>query len=268
MDDDKTQDKGNFFLPGKATFFSTTKHPAAGHNHGSNGSMPTNANTGANQDTIQCTALSVAPILPTQATSSSCTDQQSTPVDNTQSNLGPTQASAMPPTNQDTTLVPPSATQTQSAVVPTSDKLTPTDLTHLQQPVSPTPSLTLTLTHDLRSEVIVDFYDTFVEANTRIPGLSSGLEVQLLQECVLAGTAPFWNDFMPLSAVQLADMAKKFEALVVLDLQKKVGNKTMGMDRQVMEYRKLASKLGISPNAPGMERFAREARKVHERERS
>ena len=253
MKDAETQDQADSFLPGRATFFTATNQSTSG----------TSANAGANQNAAPTTSWSAAPNAPTQATVSA--NPQSRPTDNSQSNLGPIPASKMPPTNQGASQVPPPATQAQTTGVPTSDQLTPTDLAFLQQPVSQTPAA-LAISTELRSEIIVDFYDTLVDANTKIPRVNQGQEIQLLQDCVLAGTAPFWNDFVPLSAEQLANMAKKFEDLVFQELQKKLGDKNTGQAKLVMEYRKLASKLGISSNAAGMEQFAREAKNVRERE--
>ncbi|KAF1850859.1 uncharacterized protein K460DRAFT_350860 [Cucurbitaria berberidis CBS 394.84] len=240
MEDAEAEDKANFFRPSQATFLSAQYLNA----------FPSLSSMAASLSQLQAT-FSANP--------------QAGPVNNSQGHNNSNPAITMPQPSQ--APEPQGQAQAQATVMNTSETLTQNDLAQLQQPMSQTPAA-LTISSEIRSEIIVDFYDTFVNANTKIPRLNQGLENELLKDLMLAGSAPFWNDFVPLSAEQLANMAKKFEDVVVQELQKKIGSKTVAQAKQDMEYRKLASKLGISSKAKGIERFATEVQNLREGEKS
>lgn len=79
-----------------------------------------------------------------------------------------------------------------------------------------------------------------------------------------AGSAPFWDDFVPLSADELMGMAKKFEADVVGQLRRKVRTREVKSGEHKQEYVKLAEKIDISLDAEGIEWFADQVHELRE----
>ncbi|KAF1837823.1 hypothetical protein BDW02DRAFT_595125 [Decorospora gaudefroyi] len=154
----------------------------------------------------------------------------------------------------------------QVSEVPTSTQLAPNLLAQLQASHSETQT-GLTISNATRSEMIVDFHGMLVDANTKIPRLSQGLEIDLFQKCVLAGIAPFWNNFVALSPNQIAELAKRTEADVVRKLEKNAQGKSWDQSTQEIEYCKLASQIGPKGTPEGLERFAEAAGNLLEEEK-
>jgi hypothetical protein len=142
----------------------------------------------------------------------------------------------------------------------TSDKLTHKDLHDLKQLAAPTPE-NLNLADDMRSDTIVDFFDTMTEVNDKIARMKQGLEMDLIGKCMENGSPVFWNDFIPLSPLQIASMARHWEGIVVQQLQAKVAAAKVKTPH-VIEYGKLAAKSRIAADAKGIERFAGEVERL------
>ncbi|KAJ4367136.1 hypothetical protein N0V83_007666 [Neocucurbitaria cava] len=213
---------------------------------------------------IPAMASLVAQIDPLQTSTSSAL--HSSAVDDTQTNRHHTvPATPAPSANQDASQSPSTVPQPQTPGIPTSDQLRDKDLAQLRKTSSPTPDMLL-ISVPTRSDTIVRFYNTFVEANNTIVKLSKGSEVDLLGELMEAGSAPFWDNFVSLSADNLMDMAKKFEADIVKKLRRKVRKREVRNRGHKEEYVKMAEKIDVSLDADGIEWFAGQAHNWRELE--
>ena len=112
----------------------------------------------------------------------------------------------------------------------------------------------------------MDFYDTLVTANTRLTRLKHDpdLEMGLATAYLIDGTAPFLNDFVPLSAGEILRLAKEAEVQVLEALKKNVVEGKLKSSED-LEYARLASKLVISCDAKDVENFAREAARLFDK---
>lgn len=88
--------------------------------------------------------------------------------------------------------------------------------------------------------------------------------MELARDYITGGTAPFWNDFVPLSAGEILRLAKEAEVQMLEALTENVAGGKLKCSED-MEYAKLVSKLGISCNAKGVENFAAEAANLFDR---
>ena len=114
-------------------------------------------------------------------------------------------------------------------------------------------------------DTIVDFYDTMMGVTDKIARMKQGLEMTLVQECMMNGAPVFWNDFESPSSTQLANFAKHCEGIVVRQLQDKLAVGKL-KKAHVIEYGILAGKTRIASSAKGIERFAEEVKKQREEE--
>ncbi|KAI4945851.1 hypothetical protein J4E91_007765 [Alternaria rosae] len=116
----------------------------------------------------------------------------------------------------------------------------------------------------IRNDTINDFYDTLVDLNAKIPNLARGSNVTLIVACMDACMPPFWDNFTPLSASQLAILAKQLEGEAADDFSAKMQENVWDQTTQEKEYRKAAARVGPNVTPKGLERFAERAKKMVE----
>jgi hypothetical protein len=145
--------------------------------------------------------------------------------------------------------------------VPTSKELPPHLLSLLHQLSAQMPG-TLSVSNAIRGLTIEILYNALVNINATIPKIKQGSAIALLRRCIAAGVAPFWTDFVELTADQLAHMAKQTEGLVVAALQKKMQGNSWTQAMQEEEYRQLELELGPKSTPDKLEEFAEVAKTV------
>jgi hypothetical protein len=218
-------DKSNFFRPATLSF-GTTSNPG----QATSGGIPSSSSANA--------------FLQPKATFGITTNTR-TPQDSAPSN-GRNQTQGGP---------------TSTNGVPTSKELPPHLLSLLHQPSVQMPGK-LSVSNAIRGLTIEILYNALVNINVTIPKIKQDSAIAFLRRCVAAGVAPFWSDFIELTADKLAHMAKQTEGLVITALQKKMHGKVWTQAVQEDEYRQLALELGPKGTPDKLEEFTETAKKV------
>ncbi|KAI4913371.1 hypothetical protein J4E85_010825 [Alternaria conjuncta] len=155
-----------------------------------------------------------------------------------------------------------SSSMAPGSLVAYSDMLMDADLALLKEPTSAKP-YNIKLANELRGHTLVGFYDKLVEANTLISHLKHDEDLQhaLVEAYQVMGTAPFWNDFMPLETQELFRLAKQIEDEVLGRLLMGVRSKKLEVSHE-NEYIRLTARYGPRTDAMGLREFAALAAKI------
>jgi hypothetical protein len=146
--------------------------------------------------------------------------------------------------------------------VPKSDMLIDADLALLKEPTCVTP-YDLEVDNDSRRDTLVGFYDTLVDANTRLSRLkhNEDLEPELVKVYRVTGTAPFWNDFTPLATKELFCLAKGIEDHILSILLMGVRSERLDGAHE-NQYLSLTARHGPRSDVLGLRSFALMAAKL------
>ncbi|KAI4906004.1 hypothetical protein J4E90_011002 [Alternaria incomplexa] len=141
------------------------------------------------------------------------------------------------------------------------DMLMDADLAILKEPMSVKP-YDIKLANNLRSGTLVEFYDKLVEANTLVSHLKhdEALQHALIEVYQSMGTAPFWNDFIPLDSEELVRLAKQIEDDVFSRLLMDVRGGKLDVSHE-NAYIRLTARYRPGTDAMGLRNFAAMASK-------
>ena len=176
------------------------------------------------------------------------------------------QGVSQPATNNPQFSFPSALPQTSSSMAPDtlvaySDMLMDADLAILKEPTSAKP-YHIKLANELRSGTLVDFYDKLVEANTLVSYLKHDEAIQhaLVEVYQSMGTAPFWNDFIPLDSEELVRLTKQIEddAFRCLLADVRSGRAEVSHENA---YIRLTARYRPGTDAMGLKEFAAKAAK-------
>ncbi|KAI4640606.1 hypothetical protein J4E93_008196 [Alternaria ventricosa] len=146
-----------------------------------------------------------------------------------------------------------------------SDMLMDADLAILKEPTSAKP-YHIKLANELRSGTLVEFYDKLVEANTLVSYLKHDEAIQhaLVEVYQSMGTAPFWNDFIPLDSQDLTRLTKQVEDDIFGRLLMDVRGGKLDVSHE-NAYIRLTARYRPGTDAMGLRNFAAMASKFLDR---